>query len=283
MTSYKEKHPLGRVRRPDPRDRGYAFFETSIEGPRALAVHLPSVTLTRAAVSAAMTAERRGWRYHKRGPTLDQGATSRCVLFTMAQIVMTGPVMQNLTQAEKLKLLLARVTPEIRAAAGWREAPRDLDQLLTFGYDWCQRHDEWSGEAYEGTSGRAGAQFFRALGLWPNFWWLNSAEEDVAYLLLHGPIAAGMDWFTGMDKVDGKGYLRVNGIWRGGHQVALDGVKLDKPGRPDLDGDITLHQSWGRKVDGAPYETAKLRLSDWRYLRSQGADAIAVATEVRML
>lgn len=279
LSDYEKKHPIGRIRRPDPRDRAYAFFTPKGQpAPPAAAAAL--------ADTVAIASVKRGYRYHVRGETLDQLPTPRCTLFCMAQLVQTGPVAQKLV-GRNLDILLGRITPEILTLAGWPathpSTPTTLDRLLTLGYDYAQRVDEWQGEAYEGTSGRAAAQFFRALGLWNSFWWTNSAEEDVDYLLRYGPLGAGSDWFTGMDKPDKNGYLRPEGTWRGGHEWTIDGVKLDKPGRPDLDGDLRMHQSWGKKTAGAPYEVAKIRLSDWRYLRTQGADSLAVATEMRII
>jgi hypothetical protein len=278
MTSYDKKHPIGRVRLPDPRDRQYEFFATE---QRAMRLRSLRVSGTATVAERALD---RGARAHKRGPTLDQGPTSRCTLFTMAQLVLSGPVMQNITQGKQLAGLLnaARVHS---VALGLEPLllGGSLDGILTAGYQWAQDNDEYEGTDYEGTSGRAAAQFFRALGYWNSFWWTTSVEEDVDYLLRFGPLGFGSDWFTGMDKPDSKGYLRPEGTWRGGHEYTIDRVQLDKPGWPDLDGDVWIHQSWGKKTNGAPYEVAKMRLADLRYLRSLGADSIAVATEQRIV
>lgn len=266
--TYDEQHPIGRIRVPDPRDRAYAFF-----GPKAIVARHEAIAVSDGRV--AQRAVARGSRHHKRGVTLNQGRTSRCTLFALAQVILSGPVMET----------TAKLTAWLDSAMkkqGLLPAPESFDAMLTRGYQWAQQNDEWPGEGYEGTSGRAAAQWYRQLGVWPTFHNTTTAEEDVDYLLRFGPLAVGCDWFTGMDSLDAKGYIRPTGTLRGGHEFCVDAVKLDTPGRPDLDGDLEMHQSWGTKANGAPFEIAKIRLSDWRYLRSLGADTVAVATEIRL-
>lgn len=273
--------PLGRRRSVDPRDFAYRASDHlrevtpgGLEVPRS-ALKVVAKAVPDWAADAVAANKGKPYRYHKRGPQLDQGATARCVAFAYAQAVMSGPVMQNIVTLLQRQpdLLIGRLGAEHFPRTMQTERTNTtglLDAFLADAYFWMQGNDEWDGRepSYYGTSERAGAQFFRALGFWDAFYHLQTAEEIARYIILHGPVPIGTDWFTGMDRPDAAGFLRVEGGWRGGHMWLLDGVHLTKWGEPVF----RMRQSWGNH----PYGYALITMSDVAKLMRWGAGAIAV-------
>jgi hypothetical protein len=241
---------LGRKKAADPRDRGYLAADR-VAG--VLHYDWNDFSIFH--------------RYHKRGPQLNQGNTSRCVLFTMAQLIQSGPIMQDI-----LKVIDPVLYQVITGTTGLN--PTDLDAVLTKAYQYAQQQDEWPGEepTYYGTSGRAGAKAFQKLGFFGNYYWLTSVEEIARYIILYGPVPVGTDWFEGMDTPDHGGYLRPTGNWRGGHEYLLDGVNIKLE-------EFRMRQSWGEGPD--TYKWAKIKFDDFDYLLSQGGDALAIP-EIRL-
>lgn len=234
---------LGRKKAADPRDRGYlaadrvAGVEAKVFG--GFEMGLPQL-----------------FRYHKRGAQLDQGNTSRCTVFAMAQLIQSGPIMQDVLKAAGVPSIMT------------------LDQFLTESYQFAQQNDEWPGEepTYYGTSGRAAAKAFQRQGFFGNYYSLTSVEEIARYIILYGPVPVGTDWFEGQDTPDHGGYIHPTGNWRGGHEYLLDGVSIPKE-------EFRMRQSWGSGPD--TYTSAKIKFDDMRYLLSQGGDAYAIP-EIRL-
>lgn len=241
---------LGRKKAADPRDRGYAALD-HIEG---LAQPKPRGGSYDNWTSDLPSLQRR----HKAAPVLDQGNTSRCVAFAMAQLVLTGPTMQDVPGMDLGRFGRLQSTD-----------PLVFDEELWRWYHWMQGNDEWQGGEpdYYGTSGRAGAKFLQEEKYISNYFWLQSIEEIARFIILYGPVPVGTDWFTGMDRKDTHGYIHAQGEWRGGHEYLLDEVDITRGyfGTPNSWGD------WGR---------ARITFSDMRYLLSQGGDAMAI-TEIR--
>jgi hypothetical protein len=233
---------LGRKKAADPRDRGYLAKD------RVAGVEHKGTGFTEGLPAL--------YRYHKRGPQLDQGNTSRCTVFALTQLVQSGPIMQDL-----LKI--------IDNGPG-----ATLDEVLTVAYKNAQENDEWPGEepTYYGTSGRAAAKVFQNWGIFGNYYWLTTVEEIARYITLYGPVPVGTDWFEGMDTPDHGGYLRPTGNWRGGHEWLLDGVSITKQ-------EFRMRQSWGSGTD--TYQSALVKFDDMKYLLSQGGDALALP-EIRL-
>src|SRR5215207_9216288 len=65
------------------------------------------------------------YRYWIPGAVLDQGSTSQCVAYSTVAALLCSPI---------------------------RQPPHVTIEAV---YQWCQQHDEWPGEDYEGTSTRA--------------------------------------------------------------------------------------------------------------------------------
>lgn len=251
---------LGRKKAADPRDRLWrAITHPLIGDSLAFDPNNPWAGLPQT------------FRYYRRGPQLDQKKTSRCTAFALAQLIMTGPIMQRIPQL----IRSGQVNVKLIGMAGenfdgWTDEAL-LDTFLTAVYTWSQANDEWPGgePQYYGTSERAAAQAFRTLGFWPNFWWLTSVEEIARYLILHGPVPVGTDWFEGMWDTPVGGTMRISGKWAGGHEWLLDGVNLTEQV-------ARYRQSWGPDMSWG-----WVHFSDLRYLLQQGGTALALP-EVRI-
>lgn len=134
-----------------------------------------------------------------------------------------------------------------------------------------QKNDEWPGGSYpgadphyDGTSVRAGMDYFRQRGDYKSYWWAND-EEDVAYALGYkGPVVIGVDWKEGMFEPDSKGYLNLTGDVMGGHCTLLYGINVNG-------GYYKLWNSWGR--GWGDNGTAKLRREDLASLLRDGGEA----------
>src|SRR3990167_7914954 len=91
-------------------------------------------------------------------PILDQNGWQHCVAYAWKQWLMASPLRQG-----------HGVNPaEVYAAA--------------------QRIDEWPGEAYDGTSVRAGAKILQELGFIGSYLWASSVEEIRQWILVNGPV-----------------------------------------------------------------------------------------------
>jgi hypothetical protein len=130
----------------------------------------------------------RHWRmFHS---PLDQGHEGSCVGHAWKHFLMASPVCVN----------------------GPKEAPLAVDI-----YKEAQKIDEWPGEAYEGTSVRAGAKILVAKGLVSEYRWATDIDTLATYLLTTGTVVMGTNWYEGMDAPDEGGFVRVTGRTRGGH------------------------------------------------------------------
>lgn len=102
----------------------------------------------------------------------------------------------------------------------------DAFDLTTELYPWAQRHDEWPGEGYAGTSVRAGLEYLRTeRHVISGYHWVRSMDDVCARLTAPkeeggGPLVAGTDWWSGMDV---SGTWTPSGALRGGHCYVFDG------------------------------------------------------------
>lgn len=178
---------------------------------------------------------------------LDQGQTPRCVGYGMTQFLRAAPV----THPKKTDVL--RVDPDLFAAQTYGQA---------------QRLDEWDGEAYDGTSVRAGCKALQDQGYISGYLWDDDAATVASHVLLRGPVVIGTTWFEGMDDPDPKtGRVHVSGQPVGGHCYVLIGYN------PTLRA-FRLLNSWGSSW--GQHGRAWLALDDAEYLIGQ-ADGEAVS------
>lgn len=146
-----------------------------------------------------------GWRG-------DQGNTSQCVAYSWLHYLSDGPVTHS-----------SRSQPMM--------APTDL-------YRAAQEVDEWPGNAYDGTSVRAGAKILQAAGFITHYWWAWDVETVINALLSLGPVVVGTNWYSGMFQPDEDGHIELTGHLAGGHAYLLNGVSRTR-------GLVRLKNSWG--------------------------------------
>jgi len=166
----------------------------------------------------AATIDRRS-RHWITGAALSQGDLPHCVAYSGEQFLISSPVRNK-----------------------FYKTPREL-------YDECQRHDEWEGEGYDGTSVRALFRVLRSAGYIES--WQNAFEIDVVarHLLTTSPVILGTNWdqamftpFTfGTDKAT---FIRRGGGVMGGHAYILVGINLDRKCPDGSVGAVRILNSW---------------------------------------
>ena len=170
-------------------------------------------------IQAAKPVTRKLWRA---GKILDQGNTSTCVEASFRGFGRASPVRQEF--AEPYGAI----------------------------YDWCQRHDEWAGQDYEGTSVHAVMDYALKNGIVESYEWARNVDELEAHLLIRGCAIAGTTWTWDMFQPDRWGYIRPGGGNAGGHAWLIRGVDTEKGdplskirGRFTKRGAFIKRGSWG--------------------------------------
>jgi hypothetical protein len=148
----------------------------------------------------------------------DQGPTPQCVAYAWNHWLEDGPTTQP-------------------------ETPHGTGPVVncTELYYEAQKVDEWAGEAYDGTSVRAGAKILKAKGYISSYRWAdpsNPVDDIVRALLTMGPVVVGTDWYSEMFTPDEFGFLSVDGRVVGGHAYLLNGVNTDRE-------IVRVKNSWG--------------------------------------
>lgn len=147
----------------------------------------------------------------KPGPVTDQTTTNGCV----------GHATYKLLTSEPILAQPGILSPELIYAEA-----RDNDE-------WEETGSETDG----GTSVRAGLEVLRRHGLAKAYFWAESGDECMEYLLKYGPLVLGIPWFSDMFEPDGNGIIRPGGIEEGGHAILCYAAQLQW----DL---FTLRNSW---------------------------------------
>jgi hypothetical protein len=187
------------------------------------------------------------------GPILDQGGDPHCVEYSIRQMLGTSPIRNKWAKAQKPN--------------GWL-------------YSEAQKIDEWPGEAYDGTSVRAGFKILLSLGLIKSYGWAWTSQEVAAWVLHKGPMVVGTDWYSGMSVPTsylGAYFLRPLGSWQGGHAWAINGCDLRKPCPDGTVGAFRMVNSWGR--GWADEGVAWVSLGDMQRLLSQYGEACTAIEE----
>lgn len=151
-------------------------------------------------------APERGWRYWwRRGWQGYQGKFPHCVSYAHLHTLHDGP--------------------DTAADHGHAIEPVMDPRVL---YDAAQRLDQWPGQAYDGTSVRAGAKALQERGIITGYRWVFTIEELVNTILTVGPVVAGTRWYEQMSRPDADNVIRVGGKVVGGHAYKLDGVNTHR-------------------------------------------------------
>jgi len=113
-------------------------------------------------------------------------------------------------------------------------------------YHWCQDHDEWAGNDYDGTSVHAAMKWLVANKYVTSYRWAKTVADVHAHLVTTGVVVAGTTWTKDMSYVDEFGFARFTGENYGGHAWIIRGsnrLALDPVTRKT--GKMKLRNSWG--------------------------------------
>lgn len=166
-----------------------------------------------ASVPPDMPQRTRRWR---RGPTLDQFHTTKCVEFAAKAMLMAEPYQHSVGTILKL-----------------------LDRL----YEEAQDNDEWDGHDYDGTSTRGAMKALQHRGLISQYWWIKTEATLRKYVRSISPVMCGFSWFTSMFEPDTHGVITCDGGEEGGHEVCCLWFDDTVVGYPD--GLYVFQNSWG--------------------------------------
>jgi hypothetical protein len=186
--SYPTERRFGRLRAPDPGDMDFPL-EKRLSAMRGVEA-------------------RRRTQAPRRGPILDQGATNRCVMFSIAACLGAYPV-----YAKDAAAAIQRVS-----------IPLDGDPDL---YRWACNHDEFNDNDHGedlGTSCRAGQEYTRRVGLSSAYYHARNPEVAKDYISRNGstPLQAGFDWWSSFDRPNRQGVVEtVDGSILGGHAFCV--------------------------------------------------------------
>ena len=142
-----------------------------------------------------------------RPTALFQGSTSSCVGHAWANFLRCAPILSN---------------------AG-------INQLRWEIYDRATKLDEWTdndndAERAFGTSVRAGAQAVAAMGRLSTYLWAFDLQTVIEYVLLHGPVVLGTNWYRAMFSPNAAGIVEIQpgDHLDGGHAYLLRGVDTSR-------------------------------------------------------
>jgi hypothetical protein len=144
------------------------------------------------------------------------------------------------------------------AAAEPVAVPHVNDALARAVYLQAQHVDEWPGNNYKGTSLKAGMKVGVQRGWYTGYRW-PFGEQDVALVVGNvGPVILSIEWRTGMERVDGAGFIHATGPVRGRHAICCRGYVAGAPlrgtwrrfwarmtGAGTDEGHYVLRNSWG--------------------------------------
>lgn len=195
-----------------------------------------------ARAAALLPAQLPAGKYWAPSSALDQNGWPHCVAYAWKGWLLAAPVMQG-----------AAVEPaEVYAAA--------------------QVVDEWPGEAYDGTSVRAGAKVLAERGYISSYLFASSISEARDWVLGRGPILFGTNWYSGMMQTDEAGYVAASGSLEGGHAYLCFGYSTMRRAFRCLN-------SWGR--GWGYYGRFWLREAEAAQLLAEAGE-ICTALEVRI-
>lgn len=104
---------------------------------------------------------------------------------------------------------------------------KNVDEPLAVKiYNLSKQLDEYDGENYSGTSVLGGAKAATQLGYYKEYRWAFGLDEMVMAVGHKGCVVVGTNWYTGMDHMDGEGFIRATGTIRGGHCYVIRGVDI---------------------------------------------------------
>lgn len=173
-------------------------------------------------------------RFHKPGIVMNQGSLPQCVGFSCQQLLQSEPVPQR----------------GLTGSSIYREAKK-IDEF---------------GPHVGGTSIRAGMNVLRDKKLIDAYFWAKNSQQVIDYLLRYGPVVAGTPWYSGMNRTDNKGMVKISGKSEGGHAWLIVGAN-------ERTGLIHAINSWG--MDYGIAGQFSLTMKDFDLLMQRGGVAAA--------
>lgn len=180
------------------------------------------------------------WR---RGEPYDQGSLPQCVAYAGKGVLNTAPNSGLAPYAVRTKYSTQQF------------------------YDGAQRRDEWPGENYDGTSALGLGKYLTEVGIIKSYTWCFGLNDVLLALSYQGPVAIGVNWYTGMFTPNTSGVLNITGAVEGGHEVELIGIHT---GLRCVIGMNSWGMGWGDR--GRFY----LRYEDLDRLLSEQGDAVVL-------
>ncbi len=178
---------LGRRHHPDPRDHGYLLESHLVDVDKAA---LPTKKL---------------WTINS--AHLDQGNTGTCVGHGMRNFLRCAPIQTVAKHPSAFDIYRGAVLLDTFPDNDDESVLEDNDPNMD-----------------SGTTVRAGAKALQKLNRLQSYGWAFSLQPAVDWVLAHGPVVLGTNWYSTMFDPDTSGKVRVGGDIEGGHCYLLRGV-----------------------------------------------------------
>ena len=180
----------------------------------------------------------------------NQGKTTQCVAYSWVHWIEDGPVIQDSIENRPKPIY----------------EPKNL-------YDLCQENDRWEGEAYNGTSVRAGAKILKHVGVISEYRWAEDINDVINTLKALGPMVVGTRWYSEMTHPNPKtSIINPRGKPAGGHAYILNGIDTEL-------GLIRIKNSWGRQWGREGH--AFISIDNFAGLLKNGGEA-CIAKEIKL-
>lgn len=140
---------------------------------------------------------------------LDQGNTGTCVGHGWRNFLRCAPVRTSAVAPSAFDIYRTAVLLD-----PWKD--NDVEA----------KYPDFSSQLQSGTTVRAGAKAVTSLGKLDTYVWAFSLQPAIEWLLTHGPVVVGVNWYDSMSYTDSKGVVSIspNAKLEGGHCFLLRGA-----------------------------------------------------------
>ncbi len=151
-------------------------------------------------------------------------------------------------------------------------APESPTRSNEYGNDWAHDlfcsiadFDSLPGNCKSGQDGtflRAGGAVLKQRELIETYAFVYDVRKMAEYILNFGPMVFACQWRTGMDQLNGRGFVEVAGRVRGGHAILLDEVKWEPSGESYFGFANSWGTRWGNNGRGKISDYGMQRLTE---------------------
>lgn len=147
----------------------------------------------------------------------------------------------------------------------------DTEEERHAGYLRAQAYDPWPGGEpdYEGSSTDAPFRLLRDEGIVSGWKWLFGFHEVKQWVMFHGPVSVGTNWYEQMFYPDAKGFIKPGGQVSGGHAWRIVGFSTTRHA-------FRLVNSWSK--GWGQYGRAWIHEDDLGRLLSEDGEAVTIVT-----